>query len=316
MAHRGLRMPTKNCRDFLREEHNKISEYLELEFFTYLDQFDEGGFKDADEKNFFKKFIKVIKKFGMSQDNIGNSLEGDRSFISIKTERLNYFLKKFSECRIDPPIQVFYYHLTPEGQKKRVQCHLACSQGRELSTVNDSIIVYSADIFPFDQAKEACAGKLQESNIQEKSKKESQSASEPETFSTPSLIQPEATVRKHILEVGLLLKQHQISEAKELLQKLEPLNPLVIFHKQLAVLASKPIKKLSNHDIKTICKNLELLLDTDVKHSTAFILHAIKEKYHDTLGRRFPVPLPEKPAVEIIKDLPELELFDQVVIYE
>ena len=103
-------------KSFLNKEHSEIKNYLEGEFAVYLDDLDSCEFEEDDEKKFLKEFIEVISESrkdsrGKSQEIIGNSLRKNRSEISRKTERLNYFLVKFCKGKIKPPIQVFYYHL-------------------------------------------------------------------------------------------------------------------------------------------------------------------------------------------------------------
>ena len=162
-------MSTKDYRIFLLEEHKKISGYLDQEFFSYLDLLDEREYHSSDEKEFLKTFVcEIIKKFGKSQVDISNSFEkDDHSFVSLKTERLNFLLREFSKKNlVEPPIQVFYHHLTPEGLKKRPQCHLACSYSKEISTVKGSKKIYSVDIIPLEQAR------IRKTNLQNTTQKQ------------------------------------------------------------------------------------------------------------------------------------------------
>ncbi len=283
------------------DEHKAISTYLENKFFCYLDALNINGFDSDDEKEFIKRFIKITStSFGKSQESISIALKkGDHAVVSHGTKRINWFLKNFCEKKVSPPVQIFFHHLNPKGEKKRLQCHLACSEGKPISTVKGSEKIYSHDILLFEQAK---AGN-------EKETKKTVLESKPPCSTVP----PEIVEQKNINTIALLLKSHQVIEAKNLLHKLDPLNPRVIFYKQLITLVSKPIRKLGNREAKVICKNLEVLMRTEMRNFAVILLHDIYEKYYCRLGRRFPICLPSKPSLEKNKNLPELELIDLVI---
>lgn len=281
------------------ENHKAIAAYLEAEFFCYLDSLGTNEFDNDNEKEFIKRFIKVISKsFGKSQEYISTALDkGDHTIVSYGTKRANRFLESFCSKTIIPPIQIFFYHINSKDEKKRIQCHLACSYGKPISTIKGSKRRYSHNISSLEHAKISNKPDITVASLDTK----------PSSYSNRKDVE-------NTINIALsLLKSHQIIEAKRLLCKLNPLDPKVIFYKQLADLVYKPIRKFGNNEAKRICKNLETLLQTKMGLLSAVLLHDIYEKYHCRLGRKFDIDLPNKPPTSKIKDLPEYELINLIV---
>ncbi len=284
-----------------KNDHKTIAVYLETEFFSYLDNLNTNEFDSDDEKEFIKRLIKIISKsFGRSQEAISTKLDkGDHAVISHGTKRINRFLKDFCSKKISPPIQLFFYHINSIGEKKRPQCHLACSEGKIIPTVKGSERIYSYNISSFEYAKISCEQNTAETDKDFKSSEYSAAKN----------------IKDATNNVLALLKNQQVAEAKKILSRLDPLDPKVIFYKQLAKLIYKPIRKFSNNEAKKICKNLEVLLKTKVGFLATILLYDIYEKYNRRLGRKFDIDLPDKPSVDEVKHLPEYDLVNLIITY-
>ncbi len=268
------------------EEHRAIATYLEDDFFRYLDFLDSNKYENDKEKEFIKRFIRVVTgSFGKSQKDIAEALKkGDHAVISNATKRVNQILTVFCEGKTTYPIRIFFYHINSKGQKKRPQCHLVCSKQKTITTVNDSERIYSYNILPFEKAKIAVTEDVKDSP--------------PEIVVPAHVCSPEDAQPKQLDKLVLLLDNHQLSEANRLLHQLDPLNHKVIFYKQIVALKSKPIRKFSNQEMNVLCKSLEVLLNTSLKDLAAVLLNSIFKKYHKRFGRRFLFTLPEETVID------------------
>ena len=143
-----------------QDEHTSIAKYLEKTLFEYIDRLSIDDFTDR-EKELLRNVLEgIFYCYKNSQSEISRYIKNnfgkyiDRSNISRYQDDLNELLLEFClEKQIDPPIQIFHYHMTSAGARKRIQCHLACAH-TEIHTTRNTQRQYSRDIVPLAEAKQ------------------------------------------------------------------------------------------------------------------------------------------------------------------
>ncbi|MCD4831689.1 MAG: hypothetical protein K8R02_07795 [Anaerohalosphaeraceae bacterium] len=147
-----------------KEEHKKIVQFLQkVHFPEYIKK--QTEFFDEDkqeriglqlyEREYLPKYLKeALKNFGVEFRIICKNFgcKGKTTTnISRLTKVINYYLKKIcDENKINPPIQLFFYHKNHLGKiVKDFKCHLACaSVGKQ-----DNNRRYSYNIVSFKESK-------------------------------------------------------------------------------------------------------------------------------------------------------------------
>ncbi len=141
------------------EEHNKIVNFL---IFKDFHKYIINESIDASKRDYIIRLCGILldqnkTSYKKTQNVIAERLgEADHSKVSNCLDVINQALESFSlDKDINPPIQLFFWHLNDKEEKKLLHCHLACAETKFIEHLTKKGVRkkrYSLNLVPLEKA--------------------------------------------------------------------------------------------------------------------------------------------------------------------